>query len=65
VCGGANVMAAAIATKKQERKYKTNQKILTLCSRVVYLIKYPLMPKKFKFFEFSTPKCTVTYILTL
>jgi hypothetical protein len=39
--------------------------LLTLCSRVVNLINYPLMPEQFKFFEFSTPKCTVTYILTL
>jgi hypothetical protein len=39
--------------------------ILTLCSRVVNLIKYPLMPEQFKFFEVSTPNCTVTYILTL
>jgi hypothetical protein len=39
--------------------------LLTLCSRVVNLIKYPLMPGRFKFFECSTPKCTVTYILTL
>jgi hypothetical protein len=38
---------------------------LTLCSQVVNLINYPLMPEQFKFFEFSTPKCTVTYILTL
>jgi hypothetical protein len=38
---------------------------LTVCSRVVNLIKYPLMPKQFELFEFSTPKCTVTYILTL
>jgi hypothetical protein len=29
--------------------------LLTLCSRVVNLIKYPLMPEQFKFFEFSTP----------
>jgi hypothetical protein len=34
---------------------------LTLCSQVVNLIKYPLMPEQFKFFEFSTPKCTVTF----
>jgi hypothetical protein len=39
--------------------------LLTLCSRVVNLIKYPLMPRPFKFFECSTPKCTVTYILTM
>jgi hypothetical protein len=38
---------------------------LTLCSRVDNWIKYPLMPWRFKFFECSTPKCTVTYILTL
>jgi hypothetical protein len=41
------------------------EQYLTLFSRVVNLIKYPLMPGLFKFFEFSTPKCTVTYILTL
>jgi hypothetical protein len=39
--------------------------LLTLSSRVVNLIKYPLMPGRFKFFECSTTKCTVTYILTL
>jgi hypothetical protein len=38
---------------------------LTLCSRVVNLIKYPLVPEQFKFFEFSTPNCTITYVLTL
>jgi hypothetical protein len=38
---------------------------LTLCRRVVNLIKYPPVPGRFKFFECSTPKCTVTYILTL
>jgi hypothetical protein len=27
--------------------------LLTLCSRVVNLIKYPLMPKQFKFFDFQ------------
>jgi hypothetical protein len=26
---------------------------LTLCSQVVNLIKYPLMPKQFKFFDFQ------------
>jgi hypothetical protein len=38
---------------------------LTLCRRVVNLIKYPLVHGRFNFFECSTPKCTVTYILTL
>jgi hypothetical protein len=38
---------------------------LTLCRRVDNLIKYPLVPRRFKFFECSTPKCTVTYTLTL
>jgi hypothetical protein len=38
---------------------------LTLCGRVVNLIQYRLVPGRFKFFECSTPKCTVTYILTL
>jgi hypothetical protein len=38
---------------------------LTLCRQVANLIKYPLVPGLFKFFERSTPKCTVTYILTL
>jgi hypothetical protein len=32
---------------------------LTLCRRVVNLIKYPLVPGRFKFFECSTPKCTI------
>jgi hypothetical protein len=39
--------------------------ILTLCRLVVNLIKYLLVPGQFKFLECSTPKCTVTYILTL
>jgi hypothetical protein len=47
------------------RNTVSNNSSLTLCSRVVKLIKYPLMPEQFKFFKFSTPKCTVTYILTL
>jgi hypothetical protein len=29
--------------------------LLTLCSRMVNLIKYPLMPGQLKFFECSTP----------
>jgi hypothetical protein len=33
--------------------------ILTLCRRMVNLIKYPLVPGRFKFFECSTPKCTI------
>jgi hypothetical protein len=36
---------------------------LTLCRRVVNLIKYPPVAGRFKFFECSTPKCT--HILTL
>jgi hypothetical protein len=32
---------------------------LTLCRWVVNLIKYPLVPGQFKFFECSTPKCTI------
>jgi hypothetical protein len=32
---------------------------LTLCRRVVNLIKYALVPGRFKFFEYSTPKCTI------
>jgi hypothetical protein len=50
---------------KQNMRIFRNSSSLTLCSRVVNLIKYPLMPGRFKYFECSTPKCTVTYILTL
>jgi hypothetical protein len=72
-CVGENIKVYRISAEMSEERRLLGRGvggwegkwILTLCSRVVNLIKYPLMPGRFKFFECSTSKCTVTYILTL